>query len=471
MGQESIPTPPLADVKRFENLSLQEAVERFVVSPEASIEPYEYFSNPADSRRAFLAGEVDNPRLGYIVEDTTRLEEYRVRLQKTLGAVEDNVDTTEVSENAFYEVVADRTASVNLVLQSMRVDGMDEADPKFDTETQRLQTATNELYGVPEEDDFFAVIAAERQQAVALLEKPDLEPEHRKLVEDFLRLMPEAPNGSEDRTLYRPDAETVEHYHQVVTETFTPILQEVTLDDEMEYETEAMTRAFSGALAALGIEGWTSQLKPDSSVISTSQEENIIYVGENRSPATGKSLRGLLLHEVGIHVNRRVLGEQTPNALLWNLGLRGYYPSEEGLGMIVEQALHKEPRTAGIAHYRNIGLSLGLDGQPRDFRDVFEIEWRQQVVAMMSEGKTPTQADIERARGLAYNRVYRIKRGMPTHVKGATYTKDIAYFNGSIQMWRYLADADLDADGFKKILTGKFDPLREDHWSVVNETN
>lgn len=470
MSQENIPTPPLADVKRFENLSLQEAVERFVVSPEASIEAYEYFSNPADSKHAFLTGEVDNPHLGYGVEDTTKLDGYRVRLQKTLGAVEDNVDTTETSENAFYEIVADRTASVNLVLQSMRVDGMDD-DPNFSTEVQRLQTATNELYGVPEEGDFFAIIAAERQQAVVLLEKPDLRPEHRELVEDFLRLMPEAPDGFDGSALYRPDAETMEHYHQVITETFAPILQEVSLDDETKYDPDAMTHAFSGALAALGIEGWTSQLKPDSSVISTNQEDKVIYVGENRSPASGKSLRGLLLHEVGIHVYRRVLGEQTPNPLLWNLGLRGYYPNEEGLGKIVEQALHKEPSTAGLAHYKNIGLSLGLDGQPRDFREVFEIEWRQQIVAMMSEGKTPTQQDIKDAQEVAYNRVYRVKRGMPTHVKGATYTKDLAYYNGSIQMWRYLAEADLDTDGFRKILTGKFDPLREDHWEVVNETN
>ncbi len=65
--------------------------------------------------------------------------------------------------------------------------------------------------------------------------------------------------------------------------------------------------------------------------------KSLLKIPEGRPPLDAKSLRGLVAHELGVHMLRAIRGSET-NLLPMQVGFPGYYDVEEGLGVVMEQA-------------------------------------------------------------------------------------------------------------------------------------
>jgi hypothetical protein len=464
----------LLQITSVEAQDFTATVEAFSHLPAASFEAYELFKGTPAIRKLVRAdfmedpAEQSNPNLDLSDVSVPKLHSQTQQLERLLGIIDQDLVVDDADQEAFYEVIAERMADYYFVLQAYQVAGMSPDNPQRSFYADHLQLLNNELYGLPQETEFYGLLSQRRNQAQVALDKSK-KPEEKAFIEEYLALLPEAPEQT-DVEVYQPSAEAMAHYHALVQEVYTPILDRLSIDDNKEYGPAEIQAFMQTAIEAIDAQGWAAEIEEGGTSLNTSQADRRVYVGSKRAEIKGDELRGLILHEVGVHVYRRVLGEATGNPLLGGKGLSGYYNTEEGLGKFVEQALKEEYKPAGIQYYVLTGLSLGLDGNPRDFRQLFEIEWRQRVVEKLAAGESLNPAIVNKASSAAYIAVTRIRRGMPTDVPGATFTKDLAYYNGSMAIWKFLEEKLLSPEEFMTILTGKHDPTRADHRELVHKS-
>ncbi|MDB5163654.1 MAG: hypothetical protein JWS12_271 [Candidatus Saccharibacteria bacterium] len=459
----------LDTINATDQLPFAMAAEGFTRIPEARLQVYEFFAgDPVHRYKEQIrvlqdASHDSNPILDLSPQVVGELHNSRRRLAKILGIVEQNVEATPLEESAMYELSARRAAENYYVLQAYRVTDMPAEHPRRIQHAERLHAMGVELFGEPDKTVFDSLISMERQKATNLLTHGD--PAVRQLAQEYVDLLPDVTSPN---TPYLPEQATVDHYHNLILEVYGGMLEAAIEPDKENYKPAQMVQAFNKALDYIGASGWCAELRPGANIVNVNHEDKKVYVGADRIPASAMRMKKLLLHEVGIHVMRRILGEQTANPLLGGVGLSGNEATEEGLGVVVEQMLDSKALVKGEQHYMNIGLSLGLDGHPRDFREVFEIEWRRKVLEKVEGNSNLDIQVVMKAYRIAYSNVVRVRRGTPADVSGIAFTKDLAYYNGNGAIWKFLEQKLLTKDEFKKILTGKHNFLRADHRDLVD---
>jgi hypothetical protein len=115
------------------------------------------------------------------------------------------------------------------------------------------------------------------------------------------------------------------------------------LDSSQEgkkYDANEIAEIFEKALSNLQAEDWDVSIDTNRTAINVSHEEKEVKVPESRSLSEQK-LRGLVLHEIGTHVARRLKGERSRLQIL-GLGLDRYERGEEGVATIKEQIIKNE---------------------------------------------------------------------------------------------------------------------------------
>ena len=133
---------------------------------------------------------------------------------------------------------------------------------------------------------------------------------------------------------------------------------------------------------------------------------------------TRLSLVNIITHELGVHV-LRAMPYQNMRIHAFSRGLPGYETIDEGIAKLMEQGVSGIYQESGIVHYITVGLSYFFR---MNFRQIFEIQKRLQKLA----GGT---SEI-----VCYNSVQRAFRGttaLPVH-------KDLVYYNGAVQVWKYV---------------------------------
>ena len=69
-----------------------------------------------------------------------------------------------------------------------------------------------------------------------------------------------------------------------------------------------------------------------------------------------KKVENLAVHEIGVHMLRSIAVGETDMLPLIS-GLSDYYDTEEGLGVVMEQALSGKFAERGVDHYITAGLA------------------------------------------------------------------------------------------------------------------
>ena len=222
--------------------------------------------------------------------------------------------------------------------------------------------------------------------------------------------------------------------------------------------------------------GWNVKVEPGKASVDTRQSEETTYIGSGRIMPNVEGSATVLLHENGVHVERRIRGDNTGDPLLAGVGLEGYLASEEGMATIFEQIYRGKQTIAGTHYYIALGLARGLDNSSlRDFRDVFEIDWRRRILEKFVEAEVVTDADVESCKSSAYTTCFRIFRGTPCDIPGMVYTKDQSYFMGNQKMWEIFTNIsqlspEEQKDEFEFLLAAKFDPTNPDHCKIVERS-
>lgn len=412
---------------------------------------YEYLDGDKsyrdEQKQAFLTGEIANPVLDYPKINLVRLaedEEALLILKRDLLLGEAN----EVVKQAYRWKLNMKIAELRM-LRAVALDDMN-----------RFKRYSEFIYGKPSREVFAGTVEGLRRDATEALasESPDL----IQAAHGLLELLPaDLPDGKIEAL---PSQETVE---RVRTETLREMQNLLPAEghESRKYLAEEIKTVFEGVLQSMNAEGWSVVVDTGSkSGISVDQEKKAVKIPESRSLSFQK-LRTLIAHELGTHVARRLNGERSKLRLL-GLGLDRYEQGEEGVATMREQVLEGEIEDfTGLEGHLAIALASGLDGSPRDFREVYTVMERHFYFKALKAGKPPDQARTS-AQTNAWNRTVRTFRGTDCKTKGVCFTKDIIYREGNIGVWNLVKT---ETEELERFSIGKYDPTNERHIWILNQ--
>ncbi len=110
-------------------------------------------------------------------------------------------------------------------------------------------------------------------------------------------------------------------------------------------------------------------------------------------------------------------------------------------------------------------MAYGLDGHPRDFRQVFEILKKYFYFKNLISQKTPEEA-IQLAKNNAWEICVRTFRGTTCHSPGVCFSKDIIYREGNIGVWDVIRE---NPEELTRFSVGKYNPANLRHIWVLNQ--
>lgn len=410
-----------------------------------TIADYEYlrYSNDRSVHDAFLEGDIEEPNLKYRDIELAHVDE-RLEEVAALRAV------TEVCED-------------DLVRRAY-MSKLDEIQWKYALLRAALagddggvHDASVELYGAPRIDLFHYSqrVCKETVERVAALH--DRYPQVRAALRTFLPAVSGAP------------------VHPYPFESI--VLPQARSFSGPPLSSQEVCVRCREAFRRYGVVGW--QVVVDAPherlTFNTNHALRTVFVPNDEDlalrklPLTSERVDAIIAHEIGAHVIRRVRGEESPLALL-GVGLAGYLRGEEGVATYFEQVQSGASRFAGGTGYLAVGWAMGLDGEPRTFRGLYELLVPYFLISALEGMGDRESIDIdallEKAQRRAWARSVRTFRGTTGSSPGACYTKDVVYREGNIAIWERVTE---DPACVPTFLYGKYDPTSVAHRTLLHE--
>lgn len=412
-----------------------------------SFEGYEYFEgNKAlreNQKKLFLSGEIENPTLDY-----PRLSmEFVVSKRKTLESMNFSFLPDKI-KTAYIKKVTEKLGEVRLIEASIQGD-------------MNLFKSVND---VPDKEIFFSILLKMLKNFQG----------HNDIFDQYadqftmLKALLANPRILENSINIVYHEELMLWLKKQFLKQFEKLFQDIYIDETKEYDAEEIKSIFEKALKNISAQDLfhVECIHTATTAISVSQEKSIVKIPSSRV-VSGTKLVYILGHEIGVHVARRVRGESS-NISLLGLGLDGYLSAEEGITSVWREAYYGYMKdfSKPEAYYLAIGLALGLDGIPRNFREVFQILREIYLFRSLKKRKN-FESSVLKAEEDAWNRCIRIFRGTDCATKGVAYTKDQCYFLGNIKMKEYMTKIWQSGEDLPDLFQGKYDPTNEDHMEVV----
>lgn len=418
-----------------------------------AFDAYEYLDGDKQYRETerleFLNGDIRNPTLDYPnidVDRFTRDEEALLRLKEDVLSNEANDVIKQVYRWRLNEKIAELRMLKAVAMGDMR----------------RFQRYSEFVYGKPSAEVFAYTVQNLRE--IATLQLSSHDPHIKQAAEVLIGILPEALPGTVSYQLpHGSDIAVVRE--QTLKEVGGLIkLDATTRAEGKQYGADEIRDIFQVSLQSLRADGWEVVVDTSSkSGISVDQEKREIKIPESKKLVFRK-LQALIAHEVGTHVARRLNGERSKLQLL-GLGLDRYEQGEEGIATMREQVLGETiDDFAGLSGHLAVSLATGVDGTPRDFRDVYEIMEKYFYFKSLSSGKSPEDA-LRFAQTSAWNRSVRTFRGTDCQTKGVCFTKDMIYREGNIGVWEVAREDPCEIIRFS---VGKYDPANTRHIWILN---
>lgn len=412
-------------------------------------------ADAVQQKEAFLAGDIRNPHHSYDRFGKRTVGKNAAEITGLVGSLPQFIDENSIQYIAYKEY-GERYAMTHEFIDAATLSRSE--DPEIRSAAQKHYMELNiELFGAPEKEVYESLMAETRQK----IEDKVLSPEMDVIRAELFTLLPKSESvGSR----FIPSDETVAGMQRAAEYLYGGMLTHIP-EGQDTFSPEQVADVFRAIVSeefGEAAQDWRVVVARGTS-ITVSAGEKLIKIPENRKPIRYDELRGLVAHEIGVHMLRAITGSDTDLPIL-TTGLSGYYDSEEGLGKVMEQALKGEYKDSGIPYYEIAGL---MYFENKDFRDVHEIMWR--ITALNSENKDEESVSelIARSQDSAYKSISRISRG----TDDMPWFKDLAYYNGAIKMWKYASTAFDDPEKFMLLLMGKGDITNPVHRRVVMEAH
>ena len=393
-------------------------------------------SNRAEQEEKFLSGEVRNPQFVYEKLGTADFEAVIKNIQQLGDSILNHPDLPSRHRKVYEEFIKNYQKQTELLLcaQMYHVVG---SEYRQDI-AERYARLNVENYGEPEEETYRSLLGEKLKN----IHSKKLTGKASKLREELFGMV-DFDSDMDIPERFRPSDETVEWIHDVARSLYGGMLSHVPVDKsefcphELQeifvnviqnefntYGNSGGVRFYNGAA-----EGWRVSVEEAGSINVRSSEKKIV-IPDNGMMRSREKVEELIVHEIGVHMLRAITGGETDVPPLAN-GLSGYYDTEEGLGVVMEQALRGKFAERGVDHYITAGLA---HYDKKDFRGAFEVKWRLSLLNSIKDGDDISDKKIEKAKKTAFAQTLRSFRG----TNDMPLFKDLSYYNGSVEVWRYI---------------------------------
>lgn len=437
-------------------LEHKNAAELFSELSELEPKLVEHFV-PADGpeqKRGFLAGEIVNPNHSYArlgaVDFSGRLQQIDTVGEQILS----DPGLSPKHRPAYEGSITNLQQRTRLMQLAHAYKHTDDPEARANIKESFMDLNT-EFYGAPDVTTYRSLLTEKVAKANA---KPLVGTAAR--VRDELQQMTSYTPGAEVPERFKPSDDTIAWMHGVATELYGGMLSHV--PEQETFTATELADVFRNVLTsefAESADGWTVDVEPATSVNVRPLEKRIV-IPEDRADMSHDAVRGLVVHELGVHVQRAISGSETDLPVLVK-GLSNYQDAEEGLGVVMEQAMRGEFVESGVDHYITAG-AVHHDGM--DFRKAYELKWRLKVLEKADGDVSDDQ--IAKAQDAAYKGVMRMLRGTDE----LPWFKDLSYYNGAVSQWKHLESIKGDDLKFMFMLMGKADAANIEHERILYET-
>ena len=383
-------------------------------------------SNRGEEEERFLSGETRNLRFVYDKLYAADFDEAIEKIRELGDKILNHPDLTLVSKKVYEGFIKKYYEQIELLRYAQDYHGASSEEDK-----QKIAEAYKglniEAYGEPDEGTYRSLLS-EKLNCVCNKNLTGKADDLRKELFGMVDFDPDVDIPER----FRPSDETVEWMHSVAESLYGGMLSHIPNEQEEfdPYElqkifTDIIEEEFNGLNDPKGYagaaEGWTVSVEKATSVNVKSSEKRIV-IPDNGMMRSRKKVENLVVHEIGVHMLRSITGGET-DMLPLRSGLRDYYDTEEGLGVVMEQALSGKFAERGVDHYITAGLAH-FDN--KDFREAFEIKWRLSLLGSVDDGSEVSDGQIVKAKKTAFTQTLRSFRG----TNDMPLFKDLSYYIG-----------------------------------------
>lgn len=340
----------------------------------------------------------------------------------------------------------------------------------------RFTQAGIEIYGEPEKEEAARLVTDEYRSLLSLRGDSRISHQHAQLLLGIYE-----PIIQHDAFMFPETTESdvghekaaIHSYGEAIREQYQPLFDLVDAADKSEFTPQDLEALFMQALDWLKDNddpdwGEWKIIFVDSAQLSVQTTDRKIKIGSRRELASLANTKGLIAHELLVHALRAKNGYKTGDSKLAT-GLPGYLDSEEGLGILAEEAINGVLPDKAYDRYVDIALALGtIDGVQRSRPLLFQISYARQLVRAQLRGEVIGESAALKPKVWGHvDRIYRGGRGDSLGTRQAIFTKDIAYYVGYKQMAQYLvgqlAQGRTAKEVFSFLSKAKFDPNNPQH--------
>lgn len=407
---------------QFSRVGHGRRIFRDLLTPDAAVQ---------ESR--FLAGEIQYPDLYYAIPDSKLLTSEIAELADMPGAVQAAKTAWPVEIADSLAELYDHAIATAIHERQMLLQGY---SPERAYNAQAFGRAQKAFYGDMRSDLFWSSMQHLAHKSDISILQQDTSPAGRELIALF-------DHAKNEEAIALPDI------HPHVRAVFAPLLKTDEIWDTIHPRPDGLVdvaEVFTAALDIYGVAGWQVVSDPHAQNLSVTKSAKKVVVSDAHGFMPAMKVLIKTIHEIGVHVRRSQAGS---TVALYNAGLPGYYLFEEGFACVVANLPRHEMRVNGQRLYAALGLALGLDGTPRDFREVFELLWRMD----MAHGH-----DITSARKTAYKQCRRLFRGAHPATKGNCTLRDKSYVEGIHATLNFFARTPMTSELASDLLTYRFTP-------------
>lgn len=414
--------------------------------------------NANEAKSEFLENDnLSRPNNKYEKLNSGEIENLYQNISNAILAVENDNSLGEIEREMYNTQLETRIKTVKMLEAAY---DFRKAESLADRQKAQEEFMKNniEVYGEPDFETFNSLLS----DKITKIESLELDKKGEKIRSEFYELIKKDENLSQDLKRFKPSDEVFYNFGEIIKDLYSKQLELIPKkDDDEKYSAKEIFDVFENILKDFENDGFSEfnvEWK-DSGAIAVSAKEKKIFIPKNRKPVSKKELEGLVVHEIGTHYMRAQMGELYNNQAL-RTGLDGYMNTEEGIARAMEMAVRGDYQEAGVQHYLTAGFACFNN---MNFREAFETNWRMGVL----DGKNNfSEENIDKKRLIAYRNTQRIFRGTDE----LPWFKDLSYFNGGQEIWKYIEeniDSPTLIDDF--LLGGKNDLLDSDQQRQIYE--
>lgn len=303
------------------------------------------------------------------------------------------------------------------------------------------EISNRELYGLPDEDTYLALL----NQKIEQIDVERLSPEDRVMYDELMSML--GDRKIPDKKPYAPNPEIVSRYGAMVRVFYHNFLKHIPQDQDEFTPEDAASITNEIIREEIGPEtDWHAKVNPNAGWASVGAKSKVIKFPGARSKGNydRDSLAAILVHELGTHALRAMSYEDVDIKIFRSENFEGRETFEEGIAKTVEQGLagtYYDPENPAPSRYIEIGL---VHYRHFNFRQTFEIMKR---LEHLIDGRNESQV---------FDSMQRVFRGTGELLN----SKDLAYYNGNMQAWKYIEEHIDDPDLFDGLfLSGKINNL------------